>query len=311
MTRVHCRRYCFASILILLAIHGTGCKVPPVSGEPEGEGAMVIEGEGMTEGEGSATEGENEGEGEGEPQVGLPVCDRVCGFKVVNEYPHDPQAFTQGLVYHNGDFIEGTGLWEQSDLRQVNVETGVVQRRVPLTNNSFCQSTRCFGEGITLFADRIIQLTWTSKRGFVYDLHTFQLVDEFDYDTEGWGITHDGARLIMSDGTSNLYFLNPITFEKLGSVVVKDGGVPVTELNELEYVNGEVLANVWQTDQIARIDPNTGTVNGWIDLTGLLAREDRPPGTDVLNGIAYDKDNDRLFVTGKRWPKMFEITLKP
>jgi len=166
-----------------------------------------------------------------------------------------------------------------------------------------------FGEGVTVYGNDIIQLTWQSHVGFVYDRDSFELLQEFNYSTQGWGITHDGERLIMSDGTATLYFLDPETFEEIGRVGVYDNDGSVNRLNELEYVQGEIYANVWQTNCIARIDPQTGQVVGWIELKGLLTPEDRSEPVDVLNGIAYDAENARLFVTGKLWPKLFEIEL--
>jgi glutamine cyclotransferase len=170
-------------------------------------------------------------------------------------------------------------------------------------------SAHFFGEGITIYGNRVIQLTWRAKVGFVYDRQTFQLLDTFNYPTEGWGITHDGRSLIMSDGTSTLYLLDPQTFREVGRLEVHTRDGPVSRLNELEYVRGEIYANVWKTDRIVRISPQTGEVAGWIDLEGLLKPEDRYRRIDVLNGIAYDVKNDRLFVTGKLWPKLFEIEL--
>ncbi|MFL5803187.1 MAG: glutaminyl-peptide cyclotransferase, partial [Roseiflexaceae bacterium] len=168
-----------------------------------------------------------------------------------------------------------------------------------------------FGEGITIFGDKILQLTWQSQVGFVYDKASFEQIGEFHYSTEGWGLTHDGTRLIMSDGTATLHFLDPQTLQETGTLDVYDNNGPVVRLNELEYINGEVYANIWQTDRIARISPQTGQVLGWINLTGLLGPEDRQQPVDVLNGIAYDAAGDRLFVTGKLWPKLFEIKLIP
>jgi glutamine cyclotransferase len=170
-------------------------------------------------------------------------------------------------------------------------------------------SAQFFGEGITIYGNKIIQLTWQSNIGFVYDKNSFELLQEFNYPTEGWGITHDGERLIMSDGTSILHFLDPQTFEEIGQLEVFDDDGPVTRLNELEYIQGEIYANVWQTDRVARIAPGTGRVIGWVELGGLLTAEDRSEPVDVLNGIAYDAKTDRLFVTGKLWPKLFEIEL--
>jgi glutamine cyclotransferase len=234
------------------------------------------------------------------PTAGIPVY----GYKVVNVYPHDPAAFTQGLVYLNDQLYEGTGRRGQSTLRKVALESGTVLQRVDLP-------LEVFGEGIVIFENHIVQLSWQERRGFIYDLDTFNLTREFTYPTEGWGITHNGQRLIMSDGTATLYFWDPNTLAEVGRVsVIDEKGVPVMRLNELEYINGEVWANIWQTDRIARINPVTGQVTGWINLAGLLSEEDRRgQPVDVLNGIAYDAAADRLFVTGKLWPKLFEIEL--
>lgn len=189
-------------------------------------------------------------------------------------------------------------------MRRVELETGDILQMYELPD-------RFFGEGVTIYGNRIIQLTWQSNVGFVYDRESLGLLQEFSYPTEGWGITHDGERLIMSDGTSTLRFLDPESFEETGRVEVRDDEGPVAELNELEYVGGEVYANVWQTDRIARIAPETGQVTGWIHLEGLLGAEDRSDTVDVLNGIAYDEKDDRLFVAGKLWPKLLEIELIP
>lgn len=226
----------------------------------------------------------------------------VSTFAIVHTYFHDRRAFTQGLVFTDGMLFEGTGLRGQSTLRRVVLQTGAVVQRHVLPAS-------LFGEGITVFDDRIIQLTWQAHVGFVYDKQTFAQLATFTYPTEGWGLTHDGERLIMSDGSSTLYLLAPETFVEAGRLHVHDENGPVIRLNELEYVRGEIYANVWQTNRIARIDPNSGRVVGWIDLTGLLAPADRQPQVDVLNGIAYDAVHDRLFVTGKLWPKLFEIRL--
>jgi len=226
----------------------------------------------------------------------------VYTYNIVNTYPHDRNAFTEGLVFEDGVLYEGTGRFGQSTLRRVELETGDILQIREL-------SAQFFGEGITIYENKIIQLTWRSNIGFVYDKNSFELLQEFNYSTEGWGITHDGERLIMSDGTSTLHFLDPQTFEEIGQLEVFDNDDPVTRLNELEYVQGEIYANVWQTDQVARIAPGTGQVVGWVDLAGLLTAEDLSEPVDVLNGIAYDAKTDRLFVTGKLWPKLFEIEL--
>jgi len=224
-------------------------------------------------------------------------------YAVVNVYPHDPGAFTQGLVYADGVLYESTGLNGRSSLRRVALETGEVLQRRDL-------APEYFGEGLALFNDRLIQLTWQNNIGFVYDANSFEPLQTWAYPTEGWGLTHDGTHLIMSDGSAVLRFLDPYTFAVQRAVTVTNGGRPVARLNELEYINGEVFANVWMTDWIARIDPHTGRVLGWVDLSGLLTAEERT-AADVLNGIAYDPQGGRLFVTGKLWPKLFEITLVP
>lgn len=228
----------------------------------------------------------------------------VYTYRIVNVFPHDRGAFTEGLVFKEGVLYEGTGLLGQSTLRRITLESGEVLQIRSLP-------PEYFGEGITIWEDRIVQLTWQSGQGFVYDQTSFELLDTFSYATEGWGITHDGEKLMMSDGTSTLHFWDPETFEEIGYVQVRDDKGPVAMLNELEYVGGVVYANVWQTDRIAIIDPQTGWVNGWIDLAGLLEPEDYVQAVDVLNGIAYDEVSDRLWVTGKKWPKLFEIELVP
>lgn len=233
-----------------------------------------------------------------------PAAISYYGYEVVNVYPHDPGAWTEGLVYEDGFLYESTGLEGHSSLRKVELDTGKVLQEVDL-------AAQYYGEGIAIYNQKIVQLTWQSHVGFVYDEESFKLLSEFDYPTEGWGITYDGQRLVMSDGTSTLHFLDPETFKEVGSVQVFDDSGPVDNLNELEYVNGEIYANVWLTDRIAIIEPQTGRVLGWIDLTGLLSAADLSQPVDVLNGIAYDAQHDRLFVTGKLWPKLFEIKLVP
>jgi glutamine cyclotransferase len=223
-------------------------------------------------------------------------------YSVVDVYPHDANAFTEGLVFDGGFLYESTGRYGNSSLRGVGLETGGVLRLRSL-------QSQYFGEGIAVVGDRIVQLTWRSHVGFVYDRAGFGVLQEFEYPTEGWGLTYDGSRLIMSDGTANLYFLDPVTFQRIGQVTVNDSG-PVTELNELEYVNGRVYANVWREEKIAVINPQNGQVTAWIDLTGIQDLKNQDPN-NVLNGIAYDANGDRLFVTGKMWPHIFEIKLIP
>jgi len=226
----------------------------------------------------------------------------VYTYKVVNTYPHDRSAFTEGLIFEDGVLYEGTGLRGYSNLRRVKLETGEILQICELL-------PQFFGEGVTIYGDKIIQLTWQSHIGLVYDKSSFKLLQEFNYPDEGWGITHDGKRLIMSDGTSTLHFLNPETFEEISQIEVSANDIPVTRINELEYIKGEIYANIWLTELIARINPLTGQVVGWIDLKGILSPEDHSETVDVLNGIAYDAKNDRLFVTGKFWPTLFEIEL--
>ncbi len=233
-----------------------------------------------------------------------PDTSRTCTYKIVNTFPHDREAFTQGLAFEDGVLYEGTGRNGRSELRKIELETGNVLQTRKLPDEFF-------GEGITVYGDNIIQLTYLSKIGFVYKKDTFELLREFNYPTAGWGITNDGKHLIMSDGTLKLYFLDPKTFEQVRQIEVYDRGVSVWGLNELEYVEGQIYANVWPTERIARIEPDTGRVLGWIDMKGLLTQQDYNRQIDVLNGIAYDKKNGRLFVTGKFWPKLFEIKLIP
>jgi glutamine cyclotransferase len=226
----------------------------------------------------------------------------VYSYRIVNTYPHDREAFTQGLVIANGELYEGTGRHGASTLRRVDLASGQVQKLRVLPE-------QYFGEGIALVGDRVFQLTWKANVGFIYDRETFELLDSFQYSSEGWGLTYDGQHLIMSDGTPTLYFLDPETQQETGQVQVTYLGQPVRGLNELEYVQGEVWANVWKTNMVVRIDPRTGQITGVIDLSGLLSADDLSQPVDVLNGIAYDVENESLFVTGKLWPKLFEIEL--
>lgn len=226
------------------------------------------------------------------------------GYRIVDMFPHDRLAYTQGLLVEDSPdiLLESTGLRGESSLRRVVLETGEVLQRLALPE-------QYFAEGIAVVGDRIVQLTWQSQQGFVYDRQSFDLQEQFSYPHEGWGITFDGERLIVSDGTDVLRFWDPQTLQEIGRVRVYDESSPVFLLNELEIVEGEIWANVYQTDLIARIDPFSGEVTGWVDLSGLLAPEYRDGTENVLNGIAYDAANGRLFVTGKRWPLLFEIEI--
>ena len=224
----------------------------------------------------------------------------IWRYEIIRTYPHDPTAFTQGLIWLDNIFYEGTGLRGRSSLRQVDRDTGDVLKQIDLP-------AQYFGEGITILGDKLYQLTWQSHTGFIYNKDTFTKLADFPYATEGWGITHNGQQLIMSDGSSTLYIWDPDTLEELGQIQVTDQGQPVMRLNELEYIHGQIYANVWQTDHIAVIDPESGNVTAWLDLTGILAPADRTGQEDVLNGIAYNAENDTLYITGKLWPKLFEI----
>ncbi len=227
----------------------------------------------------------------------------VFGYKVVATYPHDPAAFTQGLVFAGGELYESTGLEGESTLRRVELETGRVRQRINIPEEHFA-------EGLALVGDALVQLTWRSGVGFVYDRKTFAKRRTFPVKTEGWGIAYDGeSRLVMSDGSDRLFYMDPKTFAVTRTVRVRNGGVPVDRLNELEWVEGEIWANVWTTDRIARIAPSSGEVVGWIALDTLWPRDQRTGGADVLNGIAYDKAKRRIFVTGKKWPRLYEIAI--
>jgi glutaminyl-peptide cyclotransferase len=227
----------------------------------------------------------------------------VYGFEVVHAYPHDTSSYTEGLFYKDGFLYESTGETGESTVRKVDLESGETVQRYNVPS-------QYFGEGIIDWKDKLVQLTWQTEIGFVYDLATFKLQHTFNYPGEGWALTRDTAHLYMSDGSSVVRILDPETLKASGSIMVTADGAPVTGLNELEWVKGQLYANIWLTNRIARIDPASGHVVGWIDLSGLLDVNQLPdPGNDVLNGIAYDAKHDRLFVTGKRWPKLFEIKL--
>lgn len=227
----------------------------------------------------------------------------VQAVKVIATFPHDPSSFTQGLVFADGQLYESTGLVGESTLRRVEISTGKTVQRIDVPAPHFA-------EGLALVGNELLQLTWRGQVGFVYDKTTFKQTRTFSYKSEGWGIAYDGtSRLVMSDGSDVLTFLDPKTQAPIKTLRVADAGTPVGNLNELEWVDGEIWANVWTTDRIARISPNTGEVNAWIDLSSLYPREQRIPPADVLNGIAYDPATRRLFVTGKKWPRLFQIAV--
>jgi glutamine cyclotransferase len=224
----------------------------------------------------------------------------VYHYTVVHSYPHDPDAFTEGLEYRDGVLYESTGLNGKSSIRKVKIETGEVLQQKNISKDYF-------GEGITFWKDDLFELTWISEIAFVYNAKTFASKKSFNYKGEGWALTHNADGLIMDDGTADIRFLNPVTFKEKRRITVTDGGVPIKYLNELEWIRGEIFANVYTTDYIARIDPVNGHVTGWIDLRGLLPNQN--DGNTVANGIAYDAEHDRLFVTGKNWPRLFELRL--
>ncbi|HWE84022.1 MAG TPA: glutaminyl-peptide cyclotransferase [Terracidiphilus sp.] len=226
------------------------------------------------------------------------------GYRIVHTYPHDPNAFTQGLVFVDGHLYESDGRFGQSRLRMDDLETGRPVQQIQL-------DSQYFGEGLTNWGSTLIQLTWQSHTAFVYDRFSFRLLRTLHYPWDGWGLTQDGKSLILSDGSSDLHFLDPATLHEIRHITVKDNGRPVDQLNELEYIRGEIYANIWHTARIARISPATGQVLGWIDLAGLLPAGSVTDPEAVLNGIAWDPEHNRLFVTGKLWPKLFEIQVVP
>ncbi len=225
------------------------------------------------------------------------------GYQIVNIFPHDSNAFTQGLILVDGKLLESTGQEGSSSLRSVELETGKVLKKVDVP-------PPYFAEGITVLNGKVYQLTWQHGVGFIYDLQTFERAGQFDYQGEGWGLTTDGQSLILSDGSNKLKFLNPSSFRVTRTISVIDGTSPVHQLNELEFIKGEIYANVWHADRIAVIDPQTGRVKAWIDLTGLMPEGELRDEEAVLNGIAYDQSNDKFYVTGKLWPRLFEIKVK-
>jgi glutaminyl-peptide cyclotransferase len=240
------------------------------------------------------------------PLIAAPTAQTAVtqGYRVVNVYPHDAEAFTQGLIFRDGFLFESTGQYGRSTLRKVELKTGRVVQQHRL-------DPVYFGEGLAEWNGQLIQLTWRSQIAFVYDLVSFKPRRMFGYSGEGWGLTHNQREFILSDGTDTLRFINPDTFRETRRVTVRDGKIPVKDLNELEYVRGEIYANIWHTERIARIAPQTGQVVGWIDLSGLMSIAYRLEPEAVLNGIAYDALNNRLFVTGKLWPRLFEIQVIP
>jgi glutaminyl-peptide cyclotransferase len=240
-----------------------------------------------------------------DPAAGIAegIVARRLDFEVVKDYPHDPSAFLQGLLWHEGCLYESTGLYGQSTLRRVDLPTGRVLKSISLPSE-------LFGEGLAMVGDRLIQLTWQSKLGFVYDRESFALQRRFTYDTEGWGLTYDGKMLILSDGSSNLFYFDPVTFSPARKLAVTMNGRPIDNLNELEFIGGMIWSNVWQTNLILCIDPGTGRANSYLDLSGILPDKMRTGREDVLNGIAYDARQKRIFVSGKLWPRIFEIRVR-
>lgn len=231
--------------------------------------------------------------------AGTPAVEHL-GYEIVRSHPHDPTSFTQGLTIADGHLYEGTGLHGQSSLRRVDLQTGAALQQIAL-------DSRFFGEGIAVVGDRIVQLTYQTGVGFVYDKKTFAKLREFQYKGQGWGLAYDGQRLIMSDSTDTLRFWNPETFEEVGRLRVRDGDRAIDRVNEMEYVDGAIYANIWQEDRIARIDPKTGVVTAWIDMSNLLTATERSRGVDVLNGIAHDPRTGHFLITGKLWPWVFEV----
>src|ERR1700733_10802037 len=228
----------------------------------------------------------------------------VDSYQVIHTYPHDPNAFTEGLEFRAGFLYESTGLKGRSWLRKEKLETGQVLQQIDL-------DPQYFGEGITILNQQLVQLTYQTEIGFVYDQSSFRVKRTFNYLGEGWALTNDGQNIYMDDGSAQIRIWDPVTLQEKRRITVHDHAQPVTNVNELEWVRGEIYANIWQKDLIARISPMDGRVLGWIDLTGILNAADRSGSEDVLNGIAYDSLGDRLFVTGKQWPKLFEIKVVP
>jgi glutaminyl-peptide cyclotransferase len=224
-------------------------------------------------------------------------------YEVVHVYPHDPEAFTQGLTFRDGKLLESTGQEGRSSLRSVDLDSGQVLKKVDV-------APQYFAEGITVMNGKVYQLTWQHHIGFIYNYQTFERIGQFSYEGEGWGLTNDGRSLILSDGSNRLRFLDPDTFRVTRTIAVTDAGKPVNQLNELEYIQGEIFANIWHDQRIVSINPQTGAVTSWIDCSGLISQGETPDQEAVLNGIAFDQNSGRLFVTGKLWPKLFEIKIR-
>jgi glutaminyl-peptide cyclotransferase len=277
------------STLLLLMVTGCGQEPAPPVGQRDHPNALMAYAQAA-----SVRSATNSG----------PSTPAMYSYTILHTWPHDRKAFTQGLVFQDGELLESTGVNGQSSLRRVELQTGRVLQQIQLPY-------QYFAEGLVVFGRRLFQLTWLNGKCFVYDLASFRKQTEFSYSGEGWGLTTDDQSLIMSDGTDRIRFLNPDTFELKRSIHVTAEGRPLNRLNELEYIKGEIFANIWQSDFVARIDPATGKVLGLVDFSGLLTPTDRDASTDVFNGIAYDRAGDRIFVTGKYWPKLFEVRLKP
>jgi glutaminyl-peptide cyclotransferase len=250
----------------------------------------------------------NDGDNDGNNPVSTIPAPLQLNYTVVNVYPHDISSYTQGLQYVNNALYEGSGnpdeIKNKSKLRKVDYATGKVLQETSLPDE-------LFGEGITILGNKVYQLTWREKRGFVYNLSDFKLIQEFNYNTEGWGITNDGTHLIMSDGSDVIYYWDPVTFKEVKRISVQDNTGLRNNVNELEYINGFIYANIYLTDEIVKIDPSTGTVVGKLDFSALKTQypELKEPPSDVLNGIAWDSTGNRLFITGKYWSKLFEVKL--
>lgn len=292
MKKQLCRNFLFVCVLLITGCDGGSGTSATIMGHPT---PLATEAAGQK----AKTPDANAGQAaEAATSQEIPTY----SYKIKNSWPHDRRAYTQGLIFHDGILWESTGQYGASSLRKVELTTGKVIKQISVPKNYFA-------EGMTVFHNKVFQLTWQEQKGFIYDPATFKKQGEFSYTGEGWGLTHDGEFLIMSDGTDELRFLDPATFQTTRTINVTDRGAPIDQLNELEYIDGEIYANIYQTDRIVRIEPKTGKILGWIDLTGLLPSKDRTGGEDVLNGIAYDEVGKRLFVTGKMWPKLFEIEI--